>query len=110
MLRCLPTGTDVPDEAWYFDYSDNAAYTTYRTGTFTDSDCTAEGQGLEYTHTEDGKELPGGELHCYTSERCDTYYAWTHDGLHVVLFAGDPDLGFANMKTWWEKAGSYRNL
>ena len=28
-------------------------------------------------------------LHCYASEEDETYYAWTHDYLHVLAFAGD---------------------
>lgn len=34
--------------------------------------------------------------------------AWTHDYLHIMSFAGDSDLSFPKMKTWWEHAGPYR--
>jgi hypothetical protein len=47
-------------------------------------------------------------LHCYESETGDTYFAWTHDYLHIMSFAGDPDLSFPKMKAWWEHAGPYR--
>ena len=71
-------------------------------------DCTKKGPKMDYTTTEQGKKLPGGVLHCYASEEDETYYAWTHDYLHVLAFAGDPDLSFARMKKWSESAGPYR--
>ena len=37
-----------------------------------------------------------------------TYFAWTHDVLRIVTFAGDTDLSFAQMKKWWNGAGPYR--
>ena len=39
---------------------------------------------MDYTTTETGQKLPGGVLHCYESEAGETYYAWTHDFLHVL--------------------------
>jgi hypothetical protein len=111
-LRCELTAPDSPSQVWYFEYADNAAmdaaYRPYTKGTFTKGDCKAKGQKMDYTTTEQGKKLPGGVLHCYLSEDDETYYAWTHDYLHVLAFAGDPDLSFAKMKKWWESAGPYR--
>ena len=86
----------------------DAAYVPYTKGTFVKGDCKAKGQKMDYTPTEQGKKLPGGVLHCYESEEGETYFAWTHDYLHVLSFAGDPDLTFPKMKTWWERAGPYR--
>jgi len=111
-LRCELTAKGSPAKVWYFEYADNAAmdtaYKPYTEGTFTTGDCTAKGQKMDYTTTEQGKKLPGGVLHCYTSEAGETYFAWTHDHLHVLSFAGDPDLTFAEMKKWWQSAGPYR--
>ena len=47
-------------------------------------------------------------LHCYESEEGETYFAPTHDHLHVLSFAGDRDLTCAQMKKWWGSAGPYR--
>ncbi len=63
---------------------------------------------MDFTTTEQVKKLPGGVLHCYESEESETYFAWIHDYLHVLAFAGDPDLTFAEMKKWWGGAGPYR--
>ena len=38
----------------------------------------------------------------------ETYFAWTHDSLHIVSFAADPKLSYPKMKAWWEHAGPYR--
>ena len=111
-LRCEPTEPDAPSQVWYFAYTDNAAmdaaYVPYTKGTFVKGDCKAKGQKMDFTTTEQGKKLPGGVLHCYESEAGDTYFAWTHDYLHIMSFAGDSDLSFPKMKTWWEHAGPYR--
>jgi tetratricopeptide (TPR) repeat protein len=111
-LRCEPTEQGSPSQVWYFEYTDNAAmdvaYGPYTKGTFLKGDCKAKGQKMDTTTTEGGKKLPGGVLHCYESENGDTYFAWTHDFLHIVSFAGDSDLTFAQMKAWWEHAGPYR--
>jgi tetratricopeptide (TPR) repeat protein len=113
-LRCEPTESDSPNQVWYFEYTDNAAmdaaYAPYTKGTFVKGDCKAKGQKMDFTTTEQGKKLPGGVLHCYESENGDTYFAWTHDFLHIMSFAGDPDLSFAKMKAWWEHAGPYRQV
>lgn len=76
-------------------------------GTFRKGDCTARGQKMDYT-TEHGKKLPGGVRHCYESKEGETYIAWTHDFRHVLSFAGDSDLTFAQMKNWWVSAGPNR--
>jgi tetratricopeptide (TPR) repeat protein len=113
-LRCEPTEQGAPSQVWYFEYTDTAAmdvaYGPYTKGTFTKGDCKAKGQKMDYTTTEQGKKLPGGVLHCYESESGDTYFAWTHDFLRIMSFAGDPDLSFAKMKAWWERAGPYRQV
>ena len=83
----------------------DAAYAPYTTATFVKGDCKAKGQKMDFTTTEQGKKLPGGVLHCYESENGDTYFAWTHDYLHIMAFAGDSDLSFAKMKAWWEPLG-----
>jgi TIR domain len=111
-LRCELTEPDAPNQVWYFSYNDNAAmdaaYAPYTKGTFVKGDCKAKGQKMDFTTTEQGKKLPGGVLHCYQSENGDAYFAWTHDFLHIMSFAGDSDLTFAKMKAWWEHAGPYR--
>ena len=113
-LRCEPTEPDSPSQVWYFEYTDNAAmdvaYGPYTKGTFVKGDCKAKGQKMNYTTTEQGKKLPGGVLHCYESETGDTYFAWTHDFLHIMSFAGDDDITFPKMKAWWEHAGPYRQV
>ena len=111
-LKCAPTEASAPKQVWYFAYADNAAmdaaYAPYTKGTFVKGDCKAKGQKMTFTTTEQGKKLPGGVLHCYESEAGETYFAWTHDYLHIMSFAGDPKLSFAKMKAWWEHAGPYR--
>ena len=115
-LTCSLTGEDTPDKVWYFTYPDTAAmkaaYAPYIAGEFTTKDCTAKRQKMTFTTTEKGKELPGGILHCYDSDpkagAVETYFAWTHDSLHIVSFAADPKLSYPKMKAWWEHAGPYR--
>ncbi len=111
-LKCAPTDANAPKQVWYFQYIDNAAmdaaYAPYTKGTFVKGDCKAKGQKMTFTTTEQGKKLPGGVLHCYQSESRETYFAWAHDYLHIMSFAGDPKLSFAKMKAWWEHAGPYR--
>jgi hypothetical protein len=110
-VRCELTGAGVPDKVWYFEFPDNSAmdtaYAAYIRGDFTKGDCTKNRQKMDYTTTEKGKKLPGGLLHCYNADG-DVTFAWTHDYLHIVSFASDPDLSFAEMKKWWEHAGPYR--
>ncbi len=115
-LNCLLTAEDTPDKVWYFKYPDAAAmkgaYGPYIAGEFTTKDCTAKRQKMTFTTTEKGKVLPGGILHCYDSDPkagpVETYFAWTHDSLHIVSFAADPELSYPKMKAWWEQAGPYR--
>ena len=110
-LRCEPTGSGVPVKVWYFEFPDNSAmdtaYAAYIRGNFTKGDCTKNRQKMDYTTTEKGKKLPGGQLHCYNADG-DVTFAWTHDSLHIVSFASDSDISFAAMKKWWEHAGPYR--
>jgi hypothetical protein len=110
-VRCQLTGTGVPDKVWYFEFPDNSAmdtaYAAYIRGQYTKGDCTKNRQKMDYTTTEKGKKLPGGLLHCYNADG-EVTFAWTHDYLHIVSFASDTDLSFAEMKKWWEHAGPYR--
>jgi hypothetical protein len=111
VLRCEPTGSGVPAKVWYFEFPDNSAmdtaYAAYIRGNFTKGDCTKNRQKMDYTTTEKGKKLPGGQLHRYNADG-DVTFARTHDSLHIVSFASDSDLSFAVMKKWWEHAGPYR--
>ncbi len=110
-VRCELTGTGEPGKVWYFAYPDNSAmdtaYAAYVSGDYTKGDCKKKQQRMSFTTTEKGKTLPGGTLHCYETDG-DVTFAWTHDSLHIVTFAADPDLSFAKMKAWWEHAGPYR--
>ena len=96
---------------WYFEYPNttamDAAFKPYTAGDFTKGECKAKQQKMDYTTTEKKKKLPGGVLYCYDSEG-ETYFAWTHDFLHIVAFAADPKLSYPKMKSWWEHAGPYR--
>ena len=103
-LRCELTGTDTPDKVWYFEYPNttamDAAFKPYTAGEFTKGECEAKQQKMDYTTTEKKKKLPGGVLYCYESDG-ESYFAWTHDFLHVVSFAADPGLSYPKMKAWW---------
>jgi hypothetical protein len=112
-VKCSPTGTGAPNNVWYFSYSDTAAMKTafsgFVKGTYKTGDCTKEQQQLTTETTEGGKKLPGGILKCYKGKGTqDTTFAWTHDFLHILTFADDPDLTFPQMKKWWGNAGPYR--
>ena len=114
-VHCSPAG-DGPQNAWYFLYETEAAtkraFAEFVTGTYESGDCTKEQQRMRAVTTEDGREQPSGVLKCYVGvgqEPERTTFAWTHEELHILAFADDPEMTFPEMKRWWRTAGPLRN-
>jgi hypothetical protein len=86
------------------------AFADFVTGSFKSGDCTKKQQRMTTVTTEAGKQLPTGVLKCYVGRGTDdTTFAWTHEELHILAFADDPDMTFPEMKAWWKDAGPLRN-
>jgi tetratricopeptide (TPR) repeat protein len=112
-VNCAPPGNG-PKNAWYLLYGSEAAtkkaFAEFVTGTYKSGDCTKKQQMMTTVTTEDGAKLPAGVLKCYVGrETNDTTFAWTHEDLHILAFADDPDMTFPKMKSWWLDAGPFRN-
>jgi hypothetical protein len=112
-VNCAPSD-DGPDNAWYLLYQSEAAmkkaFADFVTGSFKSGDCTRKQQRMTRVTTEAGKQLPTGVLKCYVGRGTDdTTFAWTHEELHILAFADDPDMTFPEMKAWWRNAGPLRN-
>lgn len=111
-VHCTPQG-DGPDRAWYFLYESESvtkkAFAEFVTGTYESGDCTKKQQMMKTVTSEDGKKLPAGVLKCYVGQNNNhTTFAWTHEDLHILAFADDPEMTFPEMKTWWLDAGPFR--
>ena len=111
-VNCEPPA-DGPENAWYLRYEGEAAtkkaFADFVTGSYRSGDCTKKQQMMRTVTIEDGKKIPAGVLKCYLGRGTnDTTFAWTHEDLHILAFADDPAMTFAEMKAWWQDAGPLR--
>jgi len=112
-VSCFPPGTG-PANAWYFLYESEAAtkkaFADFVTGGYKPGDCTSKQEMMRTVSTDGGRTQPAGVLKCYLGRGTnDTTFAWTHEDLHILAFADDPDMTFPKMKAWWMDAGPFRN-
>ncbi len=108
-LQCIPpTGARDPKYLFYFSYADSAAAEQafrgyYGAATLPAGDCTHTDGELQYDAQ--GGRPATGTLRCYADADGLGVYAWTNDQLAIVGSTADPNLGFSELKQFWELAG-----
>lgn len=103
--HCDPDGLDGPDYATYSLYATSdamdAAYDEYATeyrdvGSLAGPGC---GQGPGEGVWESGRRF------CYTYAGLSVSSYWTHEALRVLASASRPDLDWAALEAFWQRAG-----